>query len=188
MVGPQKTECVKIDGALRTVDALKLATLSWVHWYNDNRLHSSIGYLIPAKTENVKYREITFRRRPLLGERPFHRTRVCSTTRADPSRTAAPNSDSGGGSCFLLRQPNQPTDDGEGIDPWLRWPPMPPISFEGDRHSRREDQGDHEDGRTGCECKSHQGTRRSLHGCGHGTRHQNHRRDENPQRSVRPLR
>ena len=41
LTGP-KTECVKLDGPFRTVEELRLATLSWVHWFNVNR-HSSIG-------------------------------------------------------------------------------------------------------------------------------------------------
>jgi len=36
---------VKIDGPFRTIDELELATLSWVHWFNENRLHSLLGYL-----------------------------------------------------------------------------------------------------------------------------------------------
>lgn len=43
VVGLYKNECVKIDGPFKTVDELELATLDWVHWFNDNRLHSSIG-------------------------------------------------------------------------------------------------------------------------------------------------
>jgi hypothetical protein len=55
VVGLYKTECVKIDGPFRTAD--ELATLSWVHWFNENRLHSSIGYLTPLEKENEYYRE-----------------------------------------------------------------------------------------------------------------------------------
>lgn len=48
VVGPDKTECVKLDGPFRTADELALATLSWVHWSNESRLHSAIGYIPPA--------------------------------------------------------------------------------------------------------------------------------------------
>jgi len=48
-----KTECVKIDGPFRTVDELELATLSWAHWFHEDRLHSSIGYLTPVEKENT---------------------------------------------------------------------------------------------------------------------------------------
>ena len=30
------------------VEDLELATLSWVHWFNHQRLHSRIGYVPPA--------------------------------------------------------------------------------------------------------------------------------------------
>lgn len=50
-MGLYKTECVKIDGPFRTVDELELATLSWVHWFNEYRLHSSIGYLTRSKIQ-----------------------------------------------------------------------------------------------------------------------------------------
>ena len=56
-VGLYKTECVRIHGPFRTVDELELATLSWVRWFNDNRLHSAIGYRNPVEMENEYYRE-----------------------------------------------------------------------------------------------------------------------------------
>lgn len=68
VVGLYKKECVKIDGPFRTVDELELATLSWVHWFNENRLHSSIGYLTPIEMENEYYRENNSQSRPVLGE------------------------------------------------------------------------------------------------------------------------
>jgi len=72
VVGLYKTECVKIDGPFRTVDELELATLSWVHWFNEDRLHSSIGYLTPIEKENLYYRENTTQEQPLLGELALH--------------------------------------------------------------------------------------------------------------------
>ncbi|GGD89001.1 hypothetical protein GCM10007269_34540 [Microbacterium murale] len=72
VVGLYKTECVKIDGPFRSADDLELATLSWVHWFNENRLHSSIGYLTPIEKENDYYREINPQRQPALGELALH--------------------------------------------------------------------------------------------------------------------
>jgi len=72
VVGLYKTECVKIDGPFRTADELELATLSWVHWFNENRLHSSIGYLTPIEKENEHHREMNPQRRPSLGELALH--------------------------------------------------------------------------------------------------------------------
>ena len=72
VVGLYKTECVKIDGPFRTADELELATLSWVHWFNGNRLHSSIDYLTPIEKENTYYREITSQSQPALGKLALH--------------------------------------------------------------------------------------------------------------------
>ncbi|NYI40459.1 transposase InsO family protein [Demequina lutea] len=72
VVGLYKTECVTIDGPFRTADELEYATLSWVHWFNENRLHSSIGYLTPIEMEDLYYRENTTQEQPLLGELTLH--------------------------------------------------------------------------------------------------------------------
>ena len=68
----QETECVKLDGPFRTVDELELATLSWVHWSNENWLHSSIRCLTPVEAENAYYREINSQPQPMLGELALH--------------------------------------------------------------------------------------------------------------------
>lgn len=72
VVGLYKTECVKTDGPFRTVDELEFATFSWVHWFNQDRLHSSIGYLTPIEMENKYYREINPQSQPVLGELALH--------------------------------------------------------------------------------------------------------------------
>jgi putative transposase len=72
IIGLYKTECVRHDGPFRTVDDLELATLSWVHWFNNARLHSSIGYQSPIEYENQYYRQITPRQQPLPGELTLH--------------------------------------------------------------------------------------------------------------------
>ena len=66
-----KTECVKIDGPFKTVEELELAIRDWVHWFNENRLHSSIGYLTPIDIEQ-QYREMNPQQQPLLGELALH--------------------------------------------------------------------------------------------------------------------
>ena len=71
-MGLYKTECVKIDGPFRTADELELATLSWVHWFNENRLHSSIDYLTPIEKENKYYRENNTQHHPVPGELALH--------------------------------------------------------------------------------------------------------------------
>ena len=72
VVGLYKTECVRIDGPFRTADELELATLSWVHWFNENRLHSSIGYQTPLEAEQEYYRHNHPRQHPLPGELTLH--------------------------------------------------------------------------------------------------------------------
>lgn len=67
-IGLYKTECVKIDGPFRTVEGLELATLSWVHWFNEHRLHSSIDYMTPVEKESEYYRQNNLQCQPALGE------------------------------------------------------------------------------------------------------------------------
>ena len=71
-MGLYKTDCVKIDGPFRTADELELATLSWVHWFNENRLHSSIDYLTPVEKENEYNCENNSQHQPALGELALH--------------------------------------------------------------------------------------------------------------------
>jgi putative transposase len=72
VIGLYKTECVRHDGPFRTVDDLELATLSWVHWFNTARLHSSLGYATPVEFENAYYRHINPQQQPLPGELTVH--------------------------------------------------------------------------------------------------------------------
>jgi putative transposase len=48
-----KTELIRGpgQGPWRTVEDVELATLSWVHWYNTERLHEYLGYVPPAELE-----------------------------------------------------------------------------------------------------------------------------------------
>ncbi len=65
-IGLYKAECVRHDGPWRTVDALELGTLSWIDWYNTNRLHSSIGDIPPLEYEQHHHdRHINRREQPL---------------------------------------------------------------------------------------------------------------------------
>jgi len=71
-IGLYKTECVRHEGPWRGVDDLELATLNWVHWFNENRLHSSIGNLPPIEYEAEYYRHINPQQQPLPGELALH--------------------------------------------------------------------------------------------------------------------
>jgi putative transposase len=56
--GLYKTECVYGPDAPRPwddVDELELATLSWVHWFNHDRLHGHCGDIPPVEFEAAHY-------------------------------------------------------------------------------------------------------------------------------------
>ncbi len=56
--GLYKAECVygpDADAGWDDVDQLELATLSWVHWFNEHRLHSHCGDVPPAEFEAAFY-------------------------------------------------------------------------------------------------------------------------------------
>mgnify|MGYP005608699095 FL=1 len=55
--GLYKTECVYGPDATSWdgVDELELATLSWVHWFNEQRLHSHCNDTPPAELEAAFY-------------------------------------------------------------------------------------------------------------------------------------
>jgi putative transposase len=57
--GLYKTECVHGPDSRGwdDVDELELATLSWVHWFNEDRLHGHCGDLPPAEYEAAFYAE-----------------------------------------------------------------------------------------------------------------------------------
>ncbi len=57
LIGLYKLECVRRDGPWRGVDDLELATLSWVHWFNQHRLHGALGYVPPIEYEQAYYRQ-----------------------------------------------------------------------------------------------------------------------------------
>lgn len=53
--GLYKTEVIRRRGPWRDVDAVELATLAWVHWFNNERLHTALGDLPPAEFEAAFY-------------------------------------------------------------------------------------------------------------------------------------
>jgi putative transposase len=70
--GLYKLECVRYEGPWRSVEDLELATLNWVHWFNEQRLHSALGYVPPAEFERNYYRHIESGQQPLPGELASH--------------------------------------------------------------------------------------------------------------------
>lgn len=57
-IGLFKTELVRRRGPWRTPEQVELATLEWVDWFNNRRLHSSIGDVPPVEFEENYYAAI----------------------------------------------------------------------------------------------------------------------------------
>src|SRR2546426_1220159 len=57
VIGLYKTEVIRKQRPWRSFEQLELATASWVEWYNNRRLHTSIRDLPPAEFESTYYRE-----------------------------------------------------------------------------------------------------------------------------------
>jgi len=57
VIGLYKTELIRKQGPWRSFEQLELATARWVEWYNQRRLHSSIGDVPPAEYESTYYRD-----------------------------------------------------------------------------------------------------------------------------------
>jgi putative transposase len=58
-IGLYKTELIRRRGPWRSLDDVELATLEWVDWYNQQRLHTWCGDLPPAEYEDLYYRDNT---------------------------------------------------------------------------------------------------------------------------------
>jgi putative transposase len=72
VIGLYKTECVRRDGPIRSVEDLELVTASWVHWFNTRRLHSMIGTMPPVEYEHHYYAHQPARDDPISGEPSLH--------------------------------------------------------------------------------------------------------------------
>ena len=57
--GLYKTECIRTtifhEGPYKTIADVEHATAGWVDWYNNRRLHGSLGMMTPAEYENTHY-------------------------------------------------------------------------------------------------------------------------------------
>ncbi len=55
VIGLYKAECIQTtvfhEGPYKTLADVEYATAGWVDWYNDRRLHSSLGYVSPVEYE-----------------------------------------------------------------------------------------------------------------------------------------
>jgi putative transposase len=52
-----KTELIRRGGPWRTIEDVELATLAWVDWYNQRRLHSACDNVPPAEFETRYYQQ-----------------------------------------------------------------------------------------------------------------------------------
>ena len=55
--GLYKAEVIHRRGPWKTREAVELATLEWVSWFNHHRLLEPIGYIPPAEAEANYWRE-----------------------------------------------------------------------------------------------------------------------------------
>ena len=55
IIGLYKTELIHRQGPWRHTDAVELATLEWVDWFNNQRLLGPLGHVPPAEFESAYY-------------------------------------------------------------------------------------------------------------------------------------
>ncbi len=101
LIGLYKTECTKREGPWRGADDLEFATLSWVSWFNQNRLHSSIGHVPPLEYETAHYRHTATLQQPLPGnsastEPGAVHFRTSKVTPGSPKSASSPRSETKG--------------------------------------------------------------------------------------------
>lgn len=58
VIGLFKTEVIRRQGPWRSLEAVELATLTWVDWFNTRRLLEPIGYVPPAEFEARYYEQV----------------------------------------------------------------------------------------------------------------------------------
>ena len=56
LIGLYKAELIRRKGPWRTVEAVELATLTYVDWFNNRRLLGPIGFVPPREFEDNYYR------------------------------------------------------------------------------------------------------------------------------------
>jgi transposase InsO family protein len=59
VIGLYKTEVIRRRRPWRSVEAVELATLEWVAWFNRERLLEPLGYVPPAEYEDAYYRRMS---------------------------------------------------------------------------------------------------------------------------------
>ena len=57
--GMYKAELIHRRGPRKSREAVEIATLNWVSWFNHHRLMEGLGYIPPAEAEANYYRRLT---------------------------------------------------------------------------------------------------------------------------------
>lgn len=69
IIGLYKTECIRTTvfhpTAFKTLADIEYATAGWVEWYNNRRLHSTLGMVSPVEYEQAHYRALDREHEPV---------------------------------------------------------------------------------------------------------------------------
>ena len=69
IIGLCKTECIRTTvfhpTAFKTLADIEYATAGWVEWYNNRRLHSTIGMASAVEYEQAHYRALDREHEPV---------------------------------------------------------------------------------------------------------------------------
>jgi putative transposase len=67
--GLYKAECIRTTvfqhGPYKTLADVEYATAGWVDWYNQRRLHGSLGMISPVEFETAHYEALTREPQPV---------------------------------------------------------------------------------------------------------------------------
>ena len=88
IIGLFKTEAASrrssfLNGPMQTIDDVEFATMRWVDWFDQRRLHSTLDYLTPDKFEEVYESQEVALRPEMLQAWERQETRDGSTSGAD---------------------------------------------------------------------------------------------------------
>jgi putative transposase len=68
-IGLYKAELIYRRGPWKTPDQVEIATLEYIDWWNNSRLHTEIGDIPPAEKEAMYYAETELKQTALTGNR-----------------------------------------------------------------------------------------------------------------------